>query len=67
MPKLPGAPIYSVKGLDIYVTSFPAKTETGRDRILISVRQANPKKWRLAASLCYVNAFDVRFEKQGHH
>jgi len=63
MPKPSGLPVYKVQGLEIYVTKAPSKTKKGKDRIWISVRQPAPKKWRLAASLCYVNAFDVRFEK----
>jgi hypothetical protein len=63
MPKPTGSPIKTVDGLEIYVTEGPSKTGTGKDRIWVSVRQAKPKKWRVAASLCYVNAFDVRFEK----
>jgi hypothetical protein len=63
MPKPKGVPITTVEGLQIYVRKKPSKTGTGRDRITVSVRQARPKKWRLAASLCYVNAFDIRFEK----
>jgi hypothetical protein len=63
MPKPSGQPIAKVQGLEIYVTSKPSVTRRGRDRIWVSVRQSNSKKWRVAASLCYVNAFDVRFEK----
>ncbi len=64
MPKpKKGTLITTVKGLQIYVKESPSKTGTGRDRIWVSVRQAGSKKWRLSASLCYVNAFDIRFEK----
>lgn len=63
MLKVSGPPIAKVQGLEIYVTSQPSKTGKGRDRIWVHVRQSRPKKWRIAASLCYVNAFDVRFEK----
>lgn len=63
MPKPSGLPVYKVQGLEIYVTKEPSKTKKGKDRIWISVRQSTPKQWRVAASLCYVNAFDVRFEK----
>lgn len=62
MPKVSGKPIASVSGLDIYVKSMPAKRK-GKDRIWIQVRQNAPKSWRIAGSLCYVNAFDIRFEK----
>ena len=63
MPKPSGPPIVDIRGLKIYVTDEPSVTKRGKDRIWISVRQSSPKKWRVAASLCYVNAFDVRFEK----
>jgi len=63
MPKPTGPPVAIVEGLEIYVTKVPSKTGGGKNRVWISVRQAKPKKWKLAASLCYVNAFDVRFEK----
>lgn len=63
MPITRGLPVKIDDGLEIYVTKAPSKTGRGKDRIWISVRQAKPKRWRLAASLCYVNAFDVRFEK----
>jgi hypothetical protein len=63
MPKPTGPPIKNVQGLENYVTNEPSKTKKGKDRIWISVRQSRPKEWKVAASLCYVNAFDVRFEK----
>ena len=63
MPKPLGPPVATAEGLEIYVTREPSVTKRGKDRIWVSVRQAKPKKWKLAASLCYVNAFDVRFEK----
>ena len=64
MPKpKKGVPIKTVEGLQIYVKKAPSKTGTGRDRITVSVRQTGSKRWRLAASLCYINAFDILFEK----
>ena len=64
MPKPPGSEhIKTVQGLEIYVTQEPAKTERGKDRIWITVNQANPKKWRVAASLCYAKGFNILFDK----
>ena len=63
MPKLKGPADLSVDGLDVYVIRAPSKTGRGKDRVWISVRQDVPKKWRLSSSLCYVNSFDIRFEK----
>jgi len=64
MPKkMPGAKLVTkVQGLEIYVTNERAKTKRGKDRMWLSVRQSDPKKWKIVESLCYVNAFDVRFE-----
>ncbi len=44
MPKPSGKPISIIQGLEIYVTQSPSKTKRGKDRVWISVRQANPKK-----------------------
>jgi len=63
MPRPIGTLIETVEGLKISVARAPSKTGKGKDRIWVSVRQDEPKKWRLAASLSYVNAFDVRFER----
>jgi hypothetical protein len=63
MPKVTGAPIARFHGLDIYATLLPSKTGKGKERIWVHVRQAGQKQWRIAASLCYVNALDIRFEK----
>ena len=63
MPTPPGKPIKIVEGLEIYVTQKKAKTPKGKDRIWVSVRQKRPKEWRVAASLSYVNAVDIRFER----
>lgn len=63
MPKVIGSPVARFHGLDIYATLQPSKTGKGKERIWIQVRQADPKQWRIAASLCYVNGLDVRFEK----
>jgi hypothetical protein len=63
MLRVSGPPIRNVQGLEIYVTNQPSKTGKGRDRLWIHIRQRKSKKWRISASLCYVNGFDVRFEK----
>ena len=63
MPKPEGKPVREIEGLKIYVIKKEARTGRGKDRIWISVRQDRPKKWRVAASLCYVNGVDIRFEK----
>ena len=63
MPKVKkGEFIREVEGLKIYASLQKAK-RTGKDRLWIQVRQNKLKKWSIAASLGYVNGFDVRFEK----
>jgi len=64
MPKPRGKPIENVDGLEIYVLKCPSKTGKGKDRIWVCVRQKKPKNWRVSASLCYVNGFDIRFEAE---
>jgi hypothetical protein len=63
MLKVSGPPVANVQGLEIHFTNHPSKTGRGKDRLWLHVRQSKPKKWRVSASLCYVNGFDVRFEK----
>jgi hypothetical protein len=60
--KLGAKQIAQYKGIKIYASDFPAK-KTGKDRIYISLRQEKPKAWKVFASLCYVNAVDIRLEK----
>ncbi len=62
MPRPTGEPTLKIKGLKIWVKHHPAK-RNGKDRIWVQVRQDEPKEWRMAASLCYVNGFDIRLEK----
>lgn len=60
--KISGKPNYESNGLRIYFKSHPAK-RNGKDRLWVHIRQEKPKKWRIAATLSYVNSIDVRFEK----
>jgi len=61
--KISGKKITSVDGLGIYINHIKPK-KSGKERLWISVRQEEPKRWRVAATLSYVNAVDVRFEKE---
>ena len=63
MAKNLGKPIITFDDFKIYVEHQRAKKK-GKDRIWISIRQKEPKDWRIAASLSYVNSIDVRFEKE---
>jgi hypothetical protein len=63
MAKSQGKPVFEVEGLQIIISQIPAKRE-GRDRIWIQIRQGNEKPWRMAATLAYPHALDVRFERE---
>ena len=52
-----------VKGLRIRFREQLSKTRTGKDRLIVSIRQAPPKEWRVASSLSFVYASNIRFEK----
>ena len=60
--KVKGKQIASFNGFKIYKRFTKAKRQ-GMDRIWIGIRQDGNKKWRTAATLSYVHALDVRFEK----
>ena len=60
--KITGTPIATFKDLKIYAT-FQKPKKKGKERIWLSIRQNDPKEWRIAATLSYVNSIDVRFEK----
>jgi len=55
--------IAEVEGLEIFVTPLKAKTSKGKDRIWVSVRQKEPKAWRVSISHSYVNGFDIQLTK----
>ena len=61
-PKVTSEPLYEFHGLEIYGVLKKAKKD-GKDRVWIQIRQSNPKKFRVAASLNYARAVDVQFEK----
>jgi hypothetical protein len=63
MPKIRGNPVFVYEGLEIYISDQPAKRE-GRDRLWISIRQKEPKAWRVTGNLSYTQAVDVRFERR---
>jgi len=58
--KIRGTPVATFEGLKIYVRSLVAKGR-GMDRIWVHIRQDEPKKWRTATTLSYVNGVDVLF------
>jgi hypothetical protein len=59
--KISGELIGTFNGLRIYGKLSKAKKK-GKDRLWLHVRQADGKKWRIAATLSYANSIDIRFE-----
>jgi hypothetical protein len=60
-PKVGGKVIGRFKGLVIYGNLHKAKTEEGKDRIWIQIRQAEPKHRRVYECLSYARSVDVQF------
>jgi hypothetical protein len=60
-PKIRGTFIGEFHGLQFYGNLKKAK-RTGRDRIWISVRQTNPKSYRVSENLSYMRSVDIQFE-----
>ncbi len=61
-PKMTGKVLAKFRGLTIYGKLQKAKS-TGKDRVLIQIRQAEPKQYRVASSLSYMRSVDIQFEK----
>ncbi len=61
--KIKGKEISKSNDLKIYARLQKPKKK-GKERIWISIRQDKPKKWKIAATLSYVNSIDIRFEKE---
>jgi len=57
-----GTLVAEQEGIKIFFKKQTPKRK-GKCRLWISIRQDKPKEWRVAATLSYVNAIDVRFEK----
>lgn len=58
-----GAPITTFKGLRVHAKLHKPKTERGKQRIWIVIKQdSDAKKWRVAETLSYVNAVHIQFE-----
>jgi hypothetical protein len=60
-PKVGGEIIGKFNGFTIYGTIRKAKKEYSKNRILIQIRQSEPKGFRVAESLAYTRAVDVQF------
>ena len=62
--KIRGAPAATFHGLKIYLKFLKAKSR-GMDRIWVGIRQDEPKIWRTATTLSYVNGVDILFRGEG--
>jgi hypothetical protein len=60
-PKIKGQLIGEFEGIKIYAVLNRAK-RNGRDRILLSIRQDQPTKYRVSESLSYMRSLDIQFE-----
>jgi len=59
-----GAPIKRFEGLRVHAKLNLPKTDRGRPRIWIVIKQdADAKRWRVAECLSYVNAVHIQFEQ----
>ena len=57
-----GAPVARYKGLIIYARLREPKTERGRPRLWVVIRQdEGRKRWRITENLSYVNGVDIQF------
>ncbi len=60
--KVQGKIVARVNGLVISVYPQPAKTNRGKNRLWVQIRQdSSVKPWRVAASLSYARAVDIEF------
>ena len=61
--KITGKPVYTGHGFKIYVGP-PTSPKKSKPRIWISIRQDDPKEWRVYETLSYANGTDVAFVKK---
>jgi hypothetical protein len=60
-PKIKGKVIGKFKGLVVYGNLHEAKTDAGKDRIWIQIRQTGSKSLRVYECLSYARSVDVQF------
>lgn len=60
-PKIKGKVIGKFKGLVVYGNIHMAKTEEGKDRIWIQIRQSGSKPLHVYECLSYARSVDVQF------
>jgi hypothetical protein len=51
-------------GFEISVRHHPAKTERGKNRIEIDIRQVKPPRWFISGTLSSKNDYRVKFEER---
>lgn len=51
------------KGIKIYGVDQKSKTGKGKDRVWIQLRQEKPEEWKQTATLAYMKAADIQFQK----
>jgi len=57
-----GAPIKTFEGLRVYAKLHKPKTNRGKARIWVVIKQdKDAKRWRVAETLSYVNAVHIQF------
>lgn len=60
--KIRGKPVFVGHGFKIFVGA-PSNPKRGKERIWISIRQDDPKEWRVYETLSYAKGTDVQFVK----
>ena len=60
-PKIKGKEIGRFKGVVVYANLHKAKTEKGKDRLWIQIRQTGPINRRVYQCLSYARALDIQF------
>jgi hypothetical protein len=61
-----GQPVATIGTVSVYVKE--QRTSTGERRIMVQIRQAAPRRWRVSEVLCYANAaaVDMKLELAGN-
>lgn len=61
MGKVSGAVVGHAHGITVTVLHEPAKTNKGKDRLWLQIRQNSGKKWKVYESLAYARSVDIAF------
>lgn len=63
MGKVTGKLVGDAHGLTVTVKHNPAKTQRGKDRLWLQIRQNNGKSWKVYQCLSYTHGVDIAFEQ----